>query len=311
MTKVAIACQGGGSHSAFTGGVLQHLLDARAHRIVALSGTSGGAICALLTWYGLLTGGAVKAERLLEHFWRANSATTLTDRATNAWLVGLARLEGRVALPVVSPYAYPEIARGALTRLLTQHIDFDRVAQLQEAPREGQPLLLVGAVDVATGAHRAFSSRARGITLDTVLASAAVPSLFRAVHVGDSYFWDGLFSRNPPVRDLPDAGPEEIWVIRINPVARAHEPKTVADIADRRNELSGNLSLQQELYFIGKVNQWAGRLGDGYRHIEVREIDLDLDLDLASKLDRSPAFIDRLFEEGRRRAARFLATLSS
>jgi NTE family protein len=309
--KVALACQGGGSHTAFTAGVLQRLLEARNHTVVALSGTSGGAICALLTWYGLQTGGAVQAGQLLERFWQANSATTLQDRATNAWLVGLARLEGRVALPVVSPYAYPEIARTALTRLLTKHIDFDRVAQLQEAPTEDQPLLLVGAVDVATGAHRAFSSECREITLDTVLASAAVPPLFRAVHVAGSYYWDGLFSRNPPVRELPDAGPDEIWLIRVNPLARALEPKTVADIADRRNELSGNLSLQQELYFIGKVNKWADRLRDRYRHIGVREIDLDLNLDLASKLNRSPRFITRLIGEGRRQAAQFLTTLPS
>ena len=312
MAEVAIACQGGGSHSAFTAGVLQRLLVAEDHRIVALSGTSGGAICALLAWYGLLTSSAAEAGRLLERFWEANSATTLKDRAANAWLVGLARLEGRVLTPpLVSPYAYPEYARAALTNLLTRHVDFDRVAQLQEGRGEDGPLLLVGAVDVATGEHRAFSSRCREITVEAVLASAAVPPLFRAVHVGDSYYWDGLFSQNPPVHQLPDAGPEEIWVIRINPLSRAREPKTIADIADRRNELAGNLSLQQELHFIAKVNEWAERLGDRYRHIEVREIDLDLDLDVASKLDRNPAFISRLLEEGRREATRFLATVPS
>ncbi|HEX2073211.1 MAG TPA: patatin-like phospholipase family protein [Geodermatophilus sp.] len=309
MAQVAIACQGGGSHSAFTAGVLQRLLAAPDHQVVALSGTSGGAVCALLGWYGLLTGGPAEAGRLLEEFWRDNSATTPVQRAMNLWLVGVTRLEGRVALPVVSPYAYPEVARAALTDLLSRHVDFDRVARLQEPADEDRPLLLVGAVDVASGAHRAFSSRRGEIGLDAVLASAAVPPLFRAVHVDGSYYWDGLFSQNPPVRELPNAGPEEIWVVRINPLRRATEPKTVADIADRRNELSGNLSLEQELFFIRKTNEWADRLGPPYRHIEVREIALDLDLDVASKLDRRPAFIRRLVDEGREQAERFLAGL--
>jgi NTE family protein len=309
MRNVAIACQGGGSHTAFTAGALQRLLGDGGDRVVGLSGTSGGAICGLLTWYGLQTGGPEEAARLLDRFWADNSATTVRDKATNAWLVGLTRLEGRLALPVVSPYSYPEVARAALTDLLTRHVDFDRVARLQESPSDDQPLLVVGAVDVASGAHRAFSSRRGEITLDALLASAAVPPLFRAVRVGGSYYWDGLFSQNPPVRELHQAGPDEIWVIRINPLARAKEPKTVADIADRRNELAGNLSLEQELFFIRKVNEWADRLGPPYRQVEVREIGLGLDLDLASKLDRSPAFIRRLVDEGRDQAGRFLAAL--
>jgi NTE family protein len=309
VRTVAIACQGGGSHTAFTGGALQRLLADGNHRIVGLSGTSGGAVCALLAWYGLLTGGAAEAGRLLERFWEDNAATTLSERAANAWLVGLARLEGRVALPTVSPYAYPDLAGTAFTDLLTRHVDVDRLARLQESPPADQPLLLVGAVDVLSGDFRAFSSRRGEITVNAVLASAAVPLLFRAVEERGRYYWDGLFSQNPPVRELPDARPEEIWVVRINPRARATEPKSVGDIADRRNELAGNLSLEQELYVIRKVNEWADRLGDPYRRIEIREITLDLDLGLPSKLDRRPAFLRRLFDAGREQADAFLAGL--
>ncbi len=310
MRTVAIACQGGGSHTAFTAGALQRLMADGNHRIVALSGTSGGAVCALRAWYGLLTGGAAEAGRLLGRFWEDNAATTLGGKLTNAWLVGLARLEGRVSLPTLSPYAYPDITGAAFTDLVTRHVDVDRLAGLQESPPEDQPLLLVGAADVLTGDFKAFSSRRREITVNAVLASAAVPLLFRAVEEKGRYYWDGLFSQNPPVRELPDAGPEEIWVIRINPRARSTEPKSVGDIADRRNELAGNLSLEQELYFIRKVNEWADRLGDPYRRIEIREIALDLDLDVASKLDRRPVFIRRLFDAGREQAEGFLAGLA-
>jgi predicted acylesterase/phospholipase RssA len=151
---VAIACQGGGSHTAFTAGVLKRLLRERLlerYDIVGLSGTSGGA--------------------------------------------------------------------------------------------------------VLSGEFRAFNSRREEITVDMVLASAAIPTLFRAVQVGSGTYWDGLFSQNPPIRELLDARLDELWVIRINPSEREHEPRTVAEIADRRNELSGNLSLHQELRFVEKIDQ--------------------------------------------------------
>jgi NTE family protein len=322
-TRVAIACQGGGSHTAFTAGVLQHLLKHANHEIVALSGTSGGAICALLTWYGLARS-RVDAATLLEEFWNDNSATDPLSLLQNDTLVGLARLQDVVGLPTISPYDYPEFARQDLTTLLRRRVDFDEVAELQH--NGDLPLLLVGAVDVRTGDHKLFSSRpfpdgksssararrAGEITLEAILASAAVPPFFRAVHTENSWFWDGLFSQNPPVRDLvdiPDPRPEELWVIRINPRTRAKEPTTVAEIVDRRNELSGNLSLDQELYFIGKVNEWVSRgcLAEPYRTITVKEIPLRDDLDLASKLDRDPHLIKRLMEEGRLAAADFLA----
>jgi NTE family protein len=88
--RVAIACQGGGSHTAFTAGVLKKLLMEKAEgkhdfEVVALSGTSGGAVCALLTWYGLLINDTNRAVELLDSFWRDNSASSLQDRLVRAW----------------------------------------------------------------------------------------------------------------------------------------------------------------------------------------------------------------------------------
>src|SRR4029453_14929261 len=130
-----------------------------------------------------------------------------------------------------------------------------RAASGRLAGRPDGPMLLLGAVDVLSGEFRAFNSRREAITADMVLASAAIPTLFRAVEVGDGTYWDGLFSQNPPVRELVDTPPDKLWGTHINPSARAGEPTTMVEIADRRNELSGNLSLHQELGFIEKINQ--------------------------------------------------------
>jgi NTE family protein len=84
--RIAVACQGGGSHTAFTAGALRKLLtrDRDGYEFVAFSGTSGGAVCALLAWYGLLSGGRDEAAKLLETFWtRDNSANTLSERLLN------------------------------------------------------------------------------------------------------------------------------------------------------------------------------------------------------------------------------------
>ena len=72
--RVAIACQGGGSHTAFTAGVLGRLFTDEVlsrYRIVGLSGTSGGAICARLAWTSLVRGEPTTAGRMLRTFWDA------------------------------------------------------------------------------------------------------------------------------------------------------------------------------------------------------------------------------------------------
>jgi NTE family protein len=176
-------------------------------------------------------------------------------------------------------------------------------------------------VDVLTGEFKAFNSRRDAITADTVVASAAIPTLFRAVRVGTGTYWDGLFSQNPPVRDLLEAEPDELWVIQINPTRRDAEPRSMMEIADRRNELSGNLSLYQELHVIEKIDELLneGLLApDGrYRPIMVRVIELPRDrlssvyrsLGTASKINRDPAFLRELFRHGENSASEFLTAL--
>lgn len=318
--RIVIACQGGGSHTAFTAGVLKTLLarlDPARHRILGLSGTSGGAICALLAWYGLLLGDRAKGIELLESFWHDMAATDPLDAFGNDWLVGYNRLRGIVALPYLNPYFVPDAGRQKLAGVLQRHVPFDRLPGLID---ERSPRLLVGAVDVLNGEFEVFSERhadpERRITLDALLASAALPDLFRAVAIGGRLYWDGLFSQNPPIHPFLVGGrddkPDEIWVVQINPKTRHVEPQSSKEIEDRRNELAGNLSLMQEIGSVLRVNQWiaAGWLpAEFFKPIEVRFLCLDLELDAESKLDRKPAFIRMLIEHGEALAAGFLDRL--
>lgn len=317
--RVAIACQGGGSHTAFTAGVLKRLLQPEQlerYEVVGLSGTSGGAVCATLAWAALVEGDPARAGRLLEGFWADNSASAPAERLLNAWGLWAGAMAEYVVTPAVSPYHTPlsTIAMDQLRAMLLRQVD---PAALGVRPDD--PMLLIGAVDVLTGEFRAFNSRKEAITAEAVLASAAIPNLFQAVHVDGGLYWDGLFSQNPPVRELADVRPDELWVIQINQRDRDEVPRTVTEIADRRNELSGNLSLHQELHFIERIDQLLeqGIIAPGgpYRPIMVRVIELARSrlaawLGPASKLNRDPAFIGELVAHGELRAGEFLTALS-
>ena len=321
--QVAIACQGGGSHTAFTAGVLKKFRrseEFKRYEVVGLSGTSGGAVCALLAWHNLLRGDGSGAAEALDAFWRDNSATAPHEQIVNSWMLWASSLQNFITMPVVSPYYDNYFSVSALEefkRMLERRVDFAKVG-LQ--PEDSYPVLLVGAVDVLSGEFRTFNSRRDWISAETILASAAIPTLFRSVRPGDGgTYWDGLFSQNPPVRELSDEGPDEIWVVQINPKELESQQKTVIEIVDRRNELSGNLSLYQELRSIEKIDQLLeeGLLSSEgkYKQIVVRVIELSRSrfsrsLGTASKLNRDPRFIEDLMSHGEARADEFLAALA-
>ena len=349
--RVAIACQGGGSHTAFTAGALKRLLLDERYEFVALSGTSGGAVCALLAWYALLShgegeAGASEAARLLEKFWlEDNAAREFPERLLNDWLVGWLRWQQTTGILVeTSPNAFSDYWQNKLRSILEDNVPFAKIDG--DFVRPSSPRLFVGAVNVLNGEFRAFRSHRRensswvfnddpedGIGVGAVCASAAIPPIFRSVPVGDGVYWDGLFSQNPPVSELLEARPDEVWVIQINPSSLAprprapvpgDEPTSVVDIIDRRNELSGNLSLNQELRYVEKINELVEDLGEEgpegkrlrvrrgkvYRPVVVRKIEMAHPLGAASKLDRSPPFVRKMMRYGEQRADEFFGALA-
>jgi NTE family protein len=281
------------------------------YELVGISGTSGGAFNALATWYGLVTSGPDRAAALLGDLWGDLAAESYGDRWLNSWLTAVNRLEASgLALPQFSPYQIPgrELGKERIRTVLETHIDFEEIPGYCE---RDAPELVVGTVNVNAGVFETFTNE--NVTVDAVLASAAVPNLFEAVEIHDHLHWDGLFSQNPPVSDLlyqpADRKPDELWVVQINPQELDGEPRTIEEIADRRNELSGNISLNQELGFIERINDWVadGTLpADEFSHTEIRRIEIGERFHCSTKLDRDPDFIAELMALGRERAAAFL-----
>src|SRR6476620_5709018 len=306
LPKVAVACQGGGMHAGFEIGVLSEILEDINERerfeLVGLSGTSAGALCALMVWYGLAPkvngsrGSVREAIDKLNHFWDDYVAQTGTETLLNLFTYGALRAE-ETEIPVLgvnaptllglNPYGMISKAVAAcLPRLGARKQYFDLECMLAEAcPDFGKidwqdvkTRLLIGASEVIKGAETVFDTdcnmAAYGkkyaeakvthrwrqrlpLTLSGVAASGTLPSYREAERIDGGYYWDGLYSQNPPVREFL-AGthevPDELWIIRINPQEWPEPPKTNAEIQDRQNELMGNLSLNKELDFILTVN---------------------------------------------------------
>jgi NTE family protein len=307
-SRVAIACQGGGSHTAFTAGVLQSLIGnlPKDVDVVALSGTSGGAICAALAWDGLVHQDPDRAIRKLQGFWEAMSAKDLMDQIANHALMSIMSLRDLMVLPEVSPYHLPAWGEEKFRDILADYFDFDELREL--ARRPSAPVLRIGAVEVLSGHFELFGGE--DLSADTLLASAAIPELFRAVTVaGRGVYWDGLFSQNPPIHDLVDQHIDELWVVQINSSTCARIPTETHEILDRRNELAGNLSMEQELKFIEVINRAIarGKINDPmFRPIHIARISLDRELDYRSKLDRRRELMEELREYGKTRTRWFL-----
>ena len=344
--RIAIACQGGGSQTAFTAGVLKSFFENDVHlkrQIVSLTGTSGGAICAALAWYGLLKaaqGDPAPIQDRIMAFWHDLTARLPQETAIDKLLVDWMRIVDKGTLPRFELSPSSVLSQMSLTWLtsllprqeftdfrgtLEKHIKF---GELQSLTGPGSPVLLVGAADVLTGDLKIFSSRAGEIRVEALLASAAVPSIFPAVQIGEHYYWDGLFSDNPPLKELirpryvgGENMPDDIWVIQINPRGCKTVPTTPTEILDRRNELVGNISLWQSLEFISVINllikekaiteEALNKLGVAKRDpVEVHFVQmseaLQDSLDGVSKLSREASHIQRLIEDGERQGLAFL-----
>jgi hypothetical protein len=151
--------------------------------------------------------------------------------------------------------------------------------------------------------------------VDNVIASAAIPTVMRGIEKGHTTLWDGLYSSNPPICELPDVfgaddqnNPDEIWVIRINPTEISDRPDTPREIVDRRNELAGNLPLAQEIRDVIRIGG-ASKGNRYYRPITFGFIDMSEDqaakLDYPTKLDKRLEPVAALFQDGERQMESF------
>jgi NTE family protein len=317
--RINLALQGGGAHGAFTWGVLDHLLTDERLLIEGISGTSAGAVNAVMLADGLARGGREEAQKRLAEFWRAASSTgnvPAMQREVLQRLLSFTPLEGTPAQAwfnalsrYFSPYDVNPLNINPLKDLIEHFVDFEAL----HACRDLQ--IFISATNVQTGRVRIFSREK--ITADAVMASACLPLLFRAVEIDGVPYWDGGYLGNPVIFPFfRTTNTEDVLVVQINPLVRHETPTSSSEIMNRINEITFNSSLIDEYRAIDFVARLIdqGRLPRGtgpgeYRRINVHRIVLErfgTHFDSFSKLSTDYDFFEMLRLSGKRAARRFM-----
>jgi NTE family protein len=316
--RINLALQGGGAHGAFTWGVLDHLLEDGRLTVEGISGTSAGAINAVMLADGLRRGGPEEARKRLADFWRAASLggdlpavqRAVTDRLfsmlpsegspTQDWLASWSRH--------LSPYDLNPLNINPLKDLIERFVDFDGL-------RADSRQIFIAATNVQTGRLHIFPHAK--ISAEAVMASACLPMVFRAVEIDGESYWDGGYLGNPVLYPFfRSTNSEDVLIVQINPLVRKKIPTATRDIANRANEITFNAPLMAELRAIEFVNRLIdqGRLPHGtgnneYRRINVHRIVLEglgERFSSASKLRNDYESFELLRKLGQRVTRRFL-----
>jgi NTE family protein len=311
---VNLGLQGGGAHGAFTWGVLDRFIEDGRLDFEAISGTSAGAMNAVVLADGLMRGGAEGARERLEAFWRGVSREGLAGRASGIlepilsfWQVpSFPRFPAFPGVAhIASPYALNPLDINPLRDLLDELVDFDRV-------RANKGLqLFVSATNVRDGKIKIFTGEA--VTVESVMASACLPHLFRAVEIDGEAYWDGGYSGNPALFPFfTETMCDDILLVQINPVRRETVPTSGRAIMERLNEITFNASLLREFRAIDFVNRLLdeGRLdSERYRRNRLHRIDATEALarhTASTRMDTSWSFFVELRNAGREAAEAWL-----
>jgi NTE family protein len=314
---IDLALQGGGSHGAFTWGVLDRLLEEPWLQIEAISGTSAGAMNAAILASGWNRGQAEGARAALDAYWRQVSRSaelsplqrSPLDRLMGRWTLDTspAYIVMDLMARVLSPYDLNPFGFNPLRALLSEHIDFDCLAT-------SSIKLFITATSVRTGRGRIF--RNGEITADVLLASACLPTMFQAVEIEGEPYWDGGYAGNPTITPLVrESEAHDAILVQINPRERMSTPRSASEILNRLNEVSFNSSLMKELRMIALLRQVADPgQGEGARWAGMRThrimTDKLAEFGASSKLNAEWEFLAMLKAEGRRSTEEFLAAHS-
>jgi NTE family protein len=315
---VGLALQGGGSFGAYTWGALDALLASRSISIAQLSGTSAGAINAAIVASSLAKGSSAKARAALRDFWLAIAVPAVAELVA---VPPAAQLRTEVWGPVerkwretvggwllsanaLSPYQVNPLGINPLRKAIAAHVDIDAIRGASA------PALFVTLTNVRTGLPRIVTNAA--MSIDVLLASAALPQLFQAVEIDGEPYWDGGYLGNPTLWPMIESGlARDLIVVQLAPDEAPGVPTDTGGIRRRLGEIVFNSSLVAEMHAISAMRAVAGR-GGGV--CDVRDLRLhrigpprhDV-LREGSSLERSRAWLERLQAEGRRAGRRFLA----
>jgi len=313
--KINLALQGGGAHGAYTWGVLDRLLGSERIEISAISGTSAGAMNAVVLADGLMVGGKTGARNALRQFWKAvNQAAAFSpmrrtpfDSLTGNWNLDFSAgyLFFDIFSRMASPYQLNPLNLNPLRDLLAEQVDFERVRSCDKLK------LFISATSVRNGQVKVFERSS--LTVDAVMASAGLPQIFHAVNVDGEDYWDGGYAGNPVLYPFAyHSESQDIVIVQINPLNCQETFRAARDILNRVNEITFNASLLQELRaidFVARMLDEGSLDPERYRkmliHIIADEKGFQ-NLNASSKMNTEWEFLEHLHNLGYRAAEEWL-----
>jgi NTE family protein len=313
--RISLALQGGGSHGAFTWGVLDRLLEDDRLDIEGISGASSGAMNAVVIAYGYAVEGRAGARQALREFWEAVSSKAPFLHLEEIQAVGDAANPPTLTKALAwltrffAPHQLNPLDVNPLRAIVADQIDFGRLRAT------GRIKLFVAATEVRTGRLRLFQND--DLTLEALLASACLPTLHRPIEIDGEAYWDGALSANPPLYPLVrHCTARDVIMVLLHPSRRKQLPATAEEIWQRVSEMSFTSAFVTELDDLVRAKQDAEGERLAFSRMERKLLALNLhvvatdelmaQLSPASRLNVQPAFIDSLFKEGRDRADSWL-----
>jgi len=286
--SLSLALQGGGSFGAFAWGVLDRLLEDEAIGFDAISGSSAGAVNAVILASGMVDGGREEARARLSRFWsRVSRAAALAPKGP-PFDAGLDLL-----LRTLSPYQFNPLDVNPLREALSEEVDFERLRAKSDI------MLLLGATRVSDGRLRILTNAE--LTVDAVLASACLPLVHHTIELDGEAYWDGGYAANPPIIPLVRASrATHILIVQVTPTTSARLPLGPREIAARIEQIQFNATLNSELEAL-KFGKLIGAT-DKLRRLRIGRITADEQLDgLATESARNLdwGFLERLRDGGR------------
>lgn len=314
--KIAIAIQGGGSHGAFSWGVLDRILEDGRFEIEGLTGTSAGGMNAVAVAQGLMKGGNQEARDELKSFWQkiceSGKNSPLNHRGPIDKALGkytMYHSPGFVIFDYLSrmfsPYELNPLQMDPLKDVIASSFDFDALRKFK-----GVKLYLC-ATQVRTGKLRIFGLDE--LRMECLQATACLPTIHNAVKVDGDYYWDGGFIGNPVFFPLIyDCETPDIVLLQLNPTNRDKLPTTAREIGDRLNEITNNASVVREMRAISFISDLiddgkldAAKTKRVFMHL-IEDESVFADLGWSSKLNTEWEFFTHLFEKGRAAADKWI-----
>lgn len=246
-----LALQGGGAHGAFTWGVLDALLADGRFSFEGVSGTSAGAMNAACLAHGLMVGGRDGARAALAEFWTAVARSSPFDQSkTPAGLAPAMKMMLQWT-EHLSPEQLNPLDLNPLRDIIGKQIDFERLR------RESPVKLFIAATHANSGKLRIF--REHELTVDSLLASACLPTIHRTVMIDGEPYWDGGYSANPAVFPLfYECRTDDILLVLLTPLHYSETPESAQDIRVRLRELAFNATFLREMRMFAHLREQVG-----------------------------------------------------